>query len=76
MTTPHVRVTETRDSSGWRRVRCGVGEAEMSLILDDHRGNVCLIGPWVRVENIPNLIAALEAAAVECDLKPGVPRAG
>lgn len=57
-----VKVTKTRDGEGWRRVRCGKGALQVSLILDDRGGHVGLLDSWVSVEKIPNLIAALEAA--------------
>lgn len=58
-------VTKTRDSEGWRRVRAGKGKLQMSLILDDRGGKMCLLDNWITPEQVPNLIAALQAAVRE-----------
>lgn len=60
-----VRVTKTRDGEGWRRARCGKGDMQMSVIVDDKAGRICLLDNWITVEQVPNLIAALEAAAAD-----------
>jgi hypothetical protein len=59
------KVTKTRDSEGWRRVRCGKGDLQASLILDDRGGRICLLDDWITPEKVPNLIAALQAAVGE-----------
>lgn len=61
------KVTKTRDGEGWRRVRCGKGEAQRSLVLDDRHGRIYLLDTWITADDVPNLIAALQAAADECN---------
>lgn len=57
------RITKTRDGEGWRRARCGKGDMQSSLVVDDRNGRVCVLDTWIPVAKIPNLIAALLAAA-------------
>jgi hypothetical protein len=66
-----VRVTKTRDGEGWRRVIAGRKRSDhpttARLILDDRNGRICLTDSWITTAKVPNLIAALQAAAQEIE---------